>query len=74
MLALRLPHDIESQLDRLAKSTGLTKSFYAQEANIEHITYIDELYLAEKRLVKNRNGKTKIFSLASVGAELGLAN
>ena len=29
MLALRLPEDIESRLDKLAKATGRTKSFYA---------------------------------------------
>jgi predicted DNA-binding protein len=29
MLALRLPEEIEIRLEKLAKSTGRTKSFYA---------------------------------------------
>jgi len=74
MLALRLPEEIESRLDKLAKLTERTKSFYAREAIIEHIAYLEDLYLAEKRLVKNLNGKSKTFSLASVEAELDLAN
>ena len=37
MLALRLPEDIESRLDKLAKATGRTKSFYAREAILEHL-------------------------------------
>jgi len=74
MLALRLPEEIESRLDKLAKLTGRTKSFYAREAIIEHIAYLEDLYLAEKRLVKNLNGKSKTFSSASVEAELDLAN
>mgnify|MGYP006270776743 CR=1 FL=1 len=74
MLALRLPEEIETRLEKLAKLTGRTKSFYAREAIIEHIADLEDLYLAEKRLVKNLNGKSKTFSLASVEAELDLAN
>ena len=37
MLALRLPEDIETRLDKLAKATGRTKSFYAREAILEHL-------------------------------------
>ena len=74
MLALRLPEDIESRLDKLAKATGRTKSFYAREAILEHLADLEDLYLAEKRLAKVRNGKTKTYSLNSVEQELGLAN
>ena len=74
MLALRLPEDIESRLDKLAKATGRTKSFYAREAILEHLADLEDLYLAEKRLGKVRNGKSKTYSLNSVEQELGLAN
>jgi RHH-type rel operon transcriptional repressor/antitoxin RelB len=74
MLALRLPEEIEARLEKLANLTGRTKSFYARQAIIEHIADLEDLYLAEKRLVKNLNGKSKSFSLASVEAELDLAN
>ena len=74
MLALRLPEEIEARLEKLANLTGRTKSFYARQAIIEHIADLEDLYLEEKRLVKNLNGKSKSFSLASVEAELDLAN
>ena len=73
MLALRLPEEIETRLDKLAKATGRTKSFYAREAIVEHLGDLEDLYLAEKRLMKIRGGKTKTYSLNSVEQELGLA-
>jgi len=74
MLALRLPEEIEIRLEKLAKSTGRTKSFYAREAIIEHLADLEDLYLAEKRLAKVRSEKTKTVSLNAVEAELGLVN
>jgi RHH-type rel operon transcriptional repressor/antitoxin RelB len=74
MLALRLPEDIEIRLEKLAKATGRTKSFYAREAIIEHLADLEDLYLAEKRLAKVRSGKSKMVSLNAVEAELGLVN
>jgi RHH-type rel operon transcriptional repressor/antitoxin RelB len=74
MLALRLPEDIESRLDKLAKATGRTKSFYAREAILEHLADLEDLYLAEKRLAKVRTGKSKTYTLNAVEQELDLAN
>ena len=74
MLALRLPEDIESRLDKLAKATGRTKSFYAREAILEHLADLEDLYLAEKRLAKVRTGKSKTYTLNAVEKALGLAN
>ena len=54
MLAVRLPTDIEERLDRLAKATGRTKTFHAREAILEHLDEIDDLYLADQRLIDNR--------------------
>ncbi len=51
MLALRLPPEIESRLEELAKRTGRSKSFYAREAILEHLDDLEDIYLAEKRLV-----------------------
>ena len=74
MLALRLPEDIETRLDKLAKATGRTKTFYAREAILEHLADLEDLYLAEKRLAKVRTGKSKTYTLNAVEQELGLAN
>jgi RHH-type rel operon transcriptional repressor/antitoxin RelB len=56
MLALRLKPEIESRLERLAKKTGRTKSFYAREAIEEHLADLEMSYLALHRM-KNP-GKT----------------
>ena len=74
MLAIRLPADIESGLDRLAKATGRTRSFYAREAILEHLDDLEDLYLAERRLADNRAGKSRTCTLEEVEQVLGLAD
>lgn len=68
MLAIRLDPDIESRLERLAKKTGRTKTFYAREAILEHLENLEDVYLATQRL--ERPGKT--YSAEEVKHELGL--
>lgn len=46
MLAIRLQPDIEKRLDRLAKKTGRTKTFYAREAILQHLDDLEDYYLA----------------------------
>lgn len=50
MLAIRLPDDIEKRLERLAKRTGRTKSFYAREAILAHLDDLEDGYVALDRL------------------------
>ena len=50
MLAIRLPDDIEKRLDKLAKATGRTKTFYAREAILEHLDDLEDTYVAQQRL------------------------
>ncbi|HLW93632.1 MAG TPA: ribbon-helix-helix domain-containing protein, partial [Roseiarcus sp.] len=45
MLAIRLPEDIEARLERLAKQTGRSKTFYAREAILEYLDDLEDLYL-----------------------------
>jgi len=72
MLAIRLPADIENRLNVLAKATGRTKTFYAREAILEHLDDLEDLYLAEQRLIDNRAGKSKTYTLDEVVKSLGL--
>jgi RHH-type transcriptional regulator, rel operon repressor / antitoxin RelB len=72
MLALRLPDDIEQRLDKLAKATGRTKSFYAREAILEHLDDLEDLYLAEQRLTDIRAGQTQSVPLEDVMKRYGL--
>ena len=68
MLAIRLAPEIERRLERLAKMTGRTKTFYAREAILEHLEDLEDVYLATQRL--ERPGKT--YSAEEVKHALGL--
>jgi len=72
MLAIRLPEDIEKRLDRLAKRTGRTKTFYAREAVLTHIEDLEDAYLAEAALEDIRAGRSKTLPLESVMKKHGL--
>lgn len=74
MLALRLPIEIETRLDALAKSTGRTKTFYAREAILEYLDDLEDAYLAQSRLEDIRAGRSSTISLDEVERRLGLAN
>ena len=74
MHAIRLPPEIETRLDALAKRTGRTKTFYVREAIVEHLADLEDIYLAESRLDDLRQGKSKSFPLADVERDLGLAD
>jgi RHH-type rel operon transcriptional repressor/antitoxin RelB len=72
MLAIRLPEKIEKRLERLAKRTGRTKTYYAREAILEHLDDLEDIYLAEKALEDVRSGRTKPIPLKKVMRRYGL--
>lgn len=74
MLAIRLPPEVESRLAALAQATGRTKTFYAREAILEHLDDLEDLYLAEQRLIDIRAGRSTTHSLEDVERSLGLAD
>jgi RHH-type transcriptional regulator, rel operon repressor / antitoxin RelB len=63
MLAIRLPPEIEARLEKLAKATGRSKTYYAREAIEEHLADLEEIYLAEKRLEDVRAGRVRTLPL-----------
>lgn len=68
MLSIRLPKDIEKRLDKIAKATGRTKTFYVREAIIEHLDDLEDFYITHQRL--KRRGKQ--FSISDVERGLDL--
>lgn len=66
MLAIRLPPDIEARLEKLAKATGRSKTYYAREAIEEHLADLEDIYLAEKRLEEHRAGRIRTIPLEDV--------
>ena len=72
MLAIRLPAEVESRLDALAKATGRTKTFYAREAILEYLDDLEDLYLAERELQAIRAGKSETVPLDEVMKRYGM--
>ena len=68
MLAIRLQPDVEKRLERLAKKTGRTKTFYAREAILQHLDDLEDYYLAAE--AARNPGRT--FTSEEAKRELGL--
>ena len=58
MLAIRLPTEIERRLEKLAKKTGRTKSYYVRQAILEYLEDLEDYYLAEERIKSFGEAKT----------------
>lgn len=72
--SIRFSPEIEQRLERLAKETGRSKSFYIKELVESHLADLEDCYLAEATLERIRAGKEKTHSSASVRKQLGLAD
>ena len=72
MLAIRLPEEIEKRLDKLARRTGRTKSFYVRQAILEHLDDLEDLYQAERVLERIRSGEEPTIPLEDVLERHGL--
>jgi RHH-type rel operon transcriptional repressor/antitoxin RelB len=66
MLAIRLPESIEKRLEKLAKRTGRTKTYYVREAILQHLEELEDLYLAERALDRIRSGESSTIPLEDV--------
>ncbi len=73
-VSLRLPDDLSARLGHLAEVTGRSKTFYMIEAIKEHIEDLEDLYLAEQRLINIRAGKTQTISLADMMSRYDVEN
>lgn len=71
-VSLRLPDDVSQRLQNLAQMTGRSKTYYMVEAIREHLDDLEDLYLAEQRLVDIRSGKTQTVPLEEVMKRYGL--
>lgn len=66
MIAVRISEELETRLDRLAKLTGRTKTFYVREAIEDHLEDLEDAYLAASVLENIRTGQEKLISLEDV--------
>lgn len=70
--SLRLDDELDSRLERLAKETGRTKTYYVRAAILEHLADLEDVYLAEQVLERIRQGKEQTSTLDEVGQRLDL--
>jgi len=72
MLAIRLPSAVEKRLEKLARRTGRTKTFYVREAILQHLEDLEDVYLAEAALESIRRGEDRIIPLKDLIKRHGL--
>ena len=72
--AVRLPDELNERLMALARRTGRTASYYIREAIEEHIDDLEDIYLAEQTLERQKRGEERTYPLDQVERELGLAD
>jgi RHH-type transcriptional regulator, rel operon repressor / antitoxin RelB len=72
--ALRMPEELAARYDRLAKSTGRTKTFYMTEALSESIDRLEYEYGILKKVEDWRAGRLETVSLDELEESLGLAD
>ena len=73
-VSLRLPDDLSARLDRLAKRTGRSKTYYMIEAIREQIGDLEDIYLAEKEMQDIKAGRSQLTPLADVMKTYGMEN
>lgn len=71
-VSLRLPDDVAQRLHNLVALTGRSKTFYMVEAINEHIDDLEDLYLAEQRVIELRAGRSHATPLKDVMKRYGL--
>ena len=72
--AVRIPDETYERLQALAARTGRTATYYIREALEEHLDDLEDIYLAEQRLIDHRNGRGETVSMDEMRQQLGLAD
>ena len=70
--SIRLDPELERSLDKLAKETGRSKSFYIHEMIRRSFEDVHDYYIADAAMERLRRGEERTYTLDEVSAELGL--
>jgi RHH-type transcriptional regulator, rel operon repressor / antitoxin RelB len=71
-ISIRLSDELAKRLERLAQRTGRSKTFYVTKAIEEHLQDLEDIYIAEQRLIELRAGRGRTYTTEEVERELGL--
>ena len=72
--SIRLDDEMAARLERLARLTGRSKSFYVKQALAEQIEDLEDLFLARKVARRVADGRDRLVTLAELERELGVAD
>ena len=71
-VSLRLPDDVSQRLRQLAARAGRSKTFYIAAAIRAHLDDLEDVYLADQRLIDLRAGKSHAVPLEDVMERYGV--
>jgi len=72
--SIRLDDELDARLERIARLTGRSKSFYVKQALEEQIQDLEDLYLARKVAKRVADGRERLIPLDELERELGVAD
>ncbi len=72
MVTVRLPQELETELNSLVATTGRTKSFYLTEALKYYLEDMQDRFELEKAIKDFYNGNQKTYSSEELREEFGL--
>lgn len=73
-VSLRLPEPMAARLASLAQQTGRSKTYYMLEAIARHLDELEDLYLAEQRVIEHRASGEAAVSLAELMREFDVTD
>ena len=72
MINFRADDDLNARLERLAKLTGRSKTFYVRESVTAHSDDLEDIYLADQVMERLESNVETLHYLEDVERELGL--
>ncbi len=70
--SIRLDDDLDARLERIARLTGRSKSFYVKQALEAQIQDLEDLYLARRISKRVADGRERLIPLLELERELGV--
>ncbi|MDZ7736178.1 MAG: TraY domain-containing protein [Gammaproteobacteria bacterium] len=72
MINFRADDELYKRLERLARLTGRSKTFYVRAAVSAHLEELEDIYLADQVMDRLESGDEAVNTLEEVERELGL--
>ena len=71
-VSVRIDPEIEQRLDQLVALTGRAKSYYLRELIEGGLENLEDFYLADAAMERERRGSEKLLDAAQLRKDLGL--